>query len=56
MLDYIFDRLKERSTWAGILGFATAAGAVISPETAGAIITAGMALASMFLVLMRDKR
>jgi hypothetical protein len=45
MFKYIFNRLKERSTWLGLIGFVTACGATISAELAEKIIAAGIAIA-----------
>ena len=41
---YILNRLKEASTWRGIILVATAAGAHWSPESQEAIITVGVGL------------
>lgn len=56
MFAYIFDLLKERSTWVGLLGIATAGGAIFSPELAASIISAGVAFGSLFAIFMRDKK
>ena len=45
MFKYIFNRLKERSTWLGLIGLVTACGATISAEFAEQIIAAGIAIA-----------
>lgn len=44
MKSYILSRLKEPSTWRGILALLTAAGVALSPEQAEAVITVGLAL------------
>lgn len=45
MLQYLTDRLSERSTWFGLIGFLTAAGWSVSPEQAEAIAALGVAAA-----------
>ena len=45
ILDYAVNRLKERSTWVGILMVITALGVNINPALQQAIIFLGMALA-----------
>lgn len=44
MVEYIIARLKEASTWRGIIGLLTATGVTISPELIDKIIAAGLAL------------
>jgi len=44
MKQWILDRLRERTTWAGLVAIATAFGLNISPEDGEAIITGAMAL------------
>lgn len=51
---YIIERLKEPSTWRGIVLVLTAAGAKISPDQAIAIGTAGVALAGVIGALLPD--
>lgn len=55
MFKYIFNRLKERSTWLGIIGLITACGASISTELAEHIIAAGIAIAGAVGILTKDK-
>lgn len=54
MINFVLDRLKERSTWLGILGIVTAAGIALTPEQLEAIALAGSALASAVLVFTAD--
>ena len=51
---YILNRLKETSTWRGIILVATAAGAHWSPESQEAIITVGVGLAGVVGALIPD--
>jgi hypothetical protein len=44
MRQYLLDRLKEPSTWRGIVAFVTAAGLVLSPDQQAAIVAAGLAI------------
>jgi hypothetical protein len=53
-LAWLLERLKERSTWVGIVGVITAAGVNLSPEKAEAIITVGGAVVSAILVFTKD--
>ena len=55
MIDWIFDRLNERSTWLGLTSFLTAAGVVFSPEQTNAITAAGLAFAGLVATLTKDK-
>lgn len=54
MFSYIFSRLKERSTWLGLIALATACGATIETLLAEQIIAAGMAIAGLVGVLTKD--
>lgn len=51
---YILSRLKEASTWRGIILVATAAGAHWSPESQETIITVGVGLAGVVGALIPD--
>jgi len=55
VLLFVVARLKERSTWWGILGIVTAAGVSLSPEQVEAITAAGVAIGGLILVLTKDK-
>ena len=55
MLDFIKARLKEPSTWRGLIALATALGLKLSPEQATAIITLGVALMGAVGVFTPDK-
>ena len=52
MFDYILDRLKEASTWKGIVWFATAFGLVLSPDQQEAIASFGMTLIGLISVFI----
>lgn len=51
---YLIERLKEPSTWRGLVMIATAAGAHWSPEHQEAVITVGLSLAGIAGALMPD--
>lgn len=55
MKKFLIDRLKERSTWLGILGIVTAAGLKLSPELQEAIITSAIAVAGIIAAITADK-
>lgn len=56
MLKYLLERLKERSTWLGLIGIATACGATLEVGLAEHIISAGMALAGLIGVVTKDSK
>lgn len=56
MLQFILDRLKERSTWAGLVAVATAAGVSLSPDLQEAIAVTGMSVAGLIMILTKDKK
>ena len=51
----ILNRLKEASTWRGLLLLVTAAGVTLSPDQKEAIITVGLALVGLVGVFTPDK-
>lgn len=53
ILKFLLDRLKERSTWMGIIGLVTAAGISLSPEETAAIASAGVALVGAISVFTK---
>jgi hypothetical protein len=56
MKDYLRERLKEPSTWRGLVLLATACGVPVAPQMAEAIITIGLALAGGIGVVTPDKK
>jgi hypothetical protein len=56
MSDYIKERLKEPSTWRGIILLLTAAGVPIAPAMSEAIICVGLALAGGVGVVTPDRK
>lgn len=55
MKQYILDRLKEASTWRGIVMLLTAAGIPIAPELQDLIISAGLAIVGLIGAVTPDK-
>lgn len=51
---YILERLKEASTWRGIVALITAVGVALSPEQVEAIVAAGLAVVGLIGVLTPD--
>lgn len=56
MKDFLIDRLREPSTWRGLVLLLTALGLTLSPEAQEAIIAAGLALAGALGVLLPDPK
>ncbi len=54
VIHYILARLKERSTWLGLISFATALGLMMTPEQQEQVIAAGMAIAGFVGAFTRD--
>lgn len=51
---FFLARIREASTWRGIVLFLTAAGVPIAPAATDAIISAGLALAGLIGVFAPD--
>lgn len=56
MFDTIINYLTQQSTWKGLVGLATAAGVVISPELSAQIIAAGMAIVGLINVIRNERK
>lgn len=52
---WVLDRLQEGNTWRGLIWLLTAAGIAVSPELAEKIAVAGMALAGLLGVVMKEQ-
>jgi len=55
MKTYILERIKEASTWRGIILMLTAVGIPIAPVMADSIICAGLAIAGLIGTFSPDK-
>lgn len=53
-MNWLLARLRESSSWRGIVWILTFAGVVLTPEQGEAIIAAGMALAGLLGVFLSD--
>ena len=54
-MKYILDRLKEPSSWRGLVMIATAFGVSVNPELIDSIIAAGTGLAGVIGFVFKDK-
>lgn len=54
-MDYIIARLKERSTWQGIIILLGVAGVKISPELTQNIVTSGLTLIATIEVFRKER-
>ena len=54
-MKYILDRLKEPSSWRGLVMIVTAFGVSVSPELMDSIIAAGTGLAGVIGFVFKDK-
>jgi len=55
-LQWSLDRLKEKTTWIGIVGLASSIGWYIDPAMVAQIAQVGAALASLILMLTGEKK
>lgn len=55
-MNWIIDRLKEKTTWRGITALLTAVGVALSPEQTEAIILGGVAIAGLFEVFFKEPK
>ena len=55
MKAYLIERLKEASTWRGIILLLTAVGVPVAPALADSIISAGLAIAGLIGAVTPDK-
>ena len=56
VIDYVVSRLRERSTWLGLVSLVTAAGLVLSEGQQEAIIATGTALAGLIATFTPDEK
>ena len=55
MKAYLIERMKEPSTWRGIILLLTAVGVPVAPALADSIISAGLAIAGLIGAVTPDK-
>jgi hypothetical protein len=56
MFAWLIERLKEPSTWRGLVAILTGLGVTLQPNQAEAIIAAGLALVGLIEVFRREKK
>lgn len=56
MKNFILNRLKEASTWRGIVACLTAFGLALEPDQAEAIVTAGLAVIGLLGTFLPDMK
>lgn len=52
MKDWIIARLKEKSTWLGIIGLLTAAGVAVNSDLTDAIVAFGTAIGGLVSAIL----
>ena len=55
MKDYLLERMREPSTWRGIIMLLTAIGVPVAPAMADAIVSVDLAVAGLIGVATPDK-
>jgi lipoate-protein ligase B len=55
-MNYVLDRLREDSTWRGLLMCGTALGVHLDPSQANAIIACGLALIGLINVFRKQQQ
>ena len=55
MKTYLLERMREPSTWRGIIMLLTAIGVPVAPAMADAIVSVGLAVAGLIGVATPDK-
>ena len=53
---YLLDRIKEPSTWRGLILFVTGFGITLSPEIATNIVAAGTGIAGLVGIMTADRK
>ena len=54
-MNFILERLKERSTWLGLVTLATSIGVNLNPDLVMYITSIGTGVAGLILFLTKDK-
>lgn len=55
MKRWIIDRLREPTTWIGLISFAAATGVSFAPELQDSIVTAGVAIGGTLAIVLKEK-
>ncbi len=53
-MQWLMERLTERSTWIGLVSVATGAGVAVSPEMINGIVTGGSLIAGTIAAITKD--
>lgn len=53
--NWLLDRLKEGSTWFGLVAMLTSLGVILSPEQIEAVVAAGIAVAGLIAALFPER-
>lgn len=56
MIDSILEKIKEKSTWAGLLGALSVIGFTFSPELKDALASVILAFVSVVAILVKEKK
>ena len=54
-MNYLLNRLKEASTWQGIIAIVTGFGVTLSPDLREAIASLGVALFALVSVVLKER-
>jgi alpha-L-fucosidase len=55
LLNWVLNRLSEKSTWVGVVGILSAFGVYVSPDLGEAIAAAGLAITGVIAFVVKDK-
>jgi hypothetical protein len=56
MKNYLLNRMREASTWRGMVAMITALGVALSPDQQTAVISLGMAIVGALGVFLPDQK
>lgn len=54
IVKFVVDRMKERSTWIGLVGLLSSVGIAMEPQMVEAIASVGVALSAVVMILTKD--
>ena len=54
-MNYLIERARERTTWAGLIAVLSGVGIGVRPDLAESIISIGVAVGGLLFTLTRDK-
>lgn len=53
-IQFVISRMKERSTWIGLVGLLSSLGVAMKPDMVEAIASVGVALSAVVMILTKD--